>query len=132
MIHLTYIMLNDIGMKCLLKIFLKMVLVLIPQHNVYQMHIKQILLMINLMVFEEKIEEYDLLIIIVLELFEIVVLVHRIQHNLMNYEIIIYYVHVIMHVQQLNLELFKRIINYELKMLKVGEIVQSLHIIQQQ
>ena len=68
-----------------------MVLVLIPQHNVHQMHIIQILLMINLMVFEEKIEEYDLLIIIVLELFEIVLVEHKIQHHLMKYEIIIYY-----------------------------------------
>ena len=54
MVHLTYIMLNDIDMKCLLKFFLKVVFVLIPQHNVHQMHIIQVLLMINLMVFEER------------------------------------------------------------------------------
>ena len=39
--------------------------------------------------------------------------------------------HVLMHIQQLNLVLFKGIINYELKGLKVNKIVQSLHIIQQ-
>ena len=48
----------------------------------------------------------------------------------MKYEVIIYYyVHVLMHVQQLNLVLFKRIIKYELKGLKVNKIVQSVHII---
>ena len=130
MVHLTYITLNEIGM-IFVKDFLKMVLVLIPQHNVHQMHVIQVLLMINLMVFEEKIEEYNLLIIVVLELFEIVPLQHKIQHNLMKYEIIIYYVHVTMHVRQLNSVLFKRIIKYELKLLKVNKIVQSLHMIQQ-
>ena len=70
------------------------------QHNVHQMHIIQILL--------EKIEEYDLLIMIVLEVFEIV-LKHQIQHNLLKYERIIYCMHVTMHVQQLNLILFKEL-----------------------
>ena len=106
-----------------------MVLLLIPHHNVHKIYIMQVLLMINLMVFEEKIEEYDLLIIVLIELFELVLQQHKIQHNLMKYEIIIYYVHVIMHVQQLNLVLFKRIIKYELKGLKVNKIVQSVHII---
>ena len=46
-------MLNEMGMKCLLKNFLQMVLLLIPQHNVLQMHIIQVLLMINLIIFEE-------------------------------------------------------------------------------
>ena len=54
-----------------------MVLVLIQQHNVHQRHIIQVLLMINLMVCEEKIEEYDVVIIIVLELYETVVLKHK-------------------------------------------------------
>ena len=128
MIHLTY----DVKWhwnEMFFKNFLEMVLVLIPRHNVHQMYIFQVLLMIKLMVFEEQSEEYDLLIIKVLELFEIVLLEHKIQHNLMKYEIIIYYVHVIMHVQQLNLVLFKRIIKYELKGLKMNKTVQSLHII---
>ena len=47
-------MLNDIGMKCLLKNFLKMLLALTPQHNVHQMHIIQVLLIIILMLFEKK------------------------------------------------------------------------------
>ena len=55
-----------------------MVLLLIPHHNVHKIYIMQVLLMINLMVFEEKIEEYNLLIIIVLELFEIVLVKHKI------------------------------------------------------
>ena len=97
MVHLTYIMLNDIEMKCLLKFFLKVVFVLISQHNVHLMHIIQALLMINLMVFEERGEKYDLLIL--RELCGIVLLQHKIQHYLIKYEIIIYYVHVIMHMQ---------------------------------
>ena len=101
-------MLNDMGMKCLLKNFSKMALILIPQHNVYQIHIKQVLLMIVLMVFEERGEEYDVLIII-LKLCGIVLLQHRIQGNVMQYEIYIYYVHAVMHEQQLK---------YELKLLK--------------
>ena len=47
-------MLNDMGMICLLKNFLKMVLVSIPQHNVHQMHTIQVLLIIILMLFEKK------------------------------------------------------------------------------
>ena len=57
--------------------FLKIVLVLIQQHNVHQRHIIQVSLIINLMVCEEKIEEYDVMIIIVLELYETVVLKHK-------------------------------------------------------
>ena len=71
-------MLNDMGMKCLLQNFLKMALVLIPQHNVHQIHIIQVLLMINLMVFEKTGEEYDLSLMIVLELRGIVLLQHKI------------------------------------------------------
>ena len=71
-------MLNEMGKKCLLKNFFKMVLVLIPQHHVHQIYIIQVILMINLMVFEERGEEYDLLIIVVLELCVIVLLQHKI------------------------------------------------------
>ena len=116
------------GMKCLLKNFSKMALILIPQHNVYQIHIKQVLLMIVLMVFEERGEEYDVLIII-LKLCGIVLLQHRIQGNVMQYEIYIYYVHAVMHEQQLKFDIIKRIVKYELKVLKMNKIVQSLHII---
>ena len=63
-------MLNEMGMKCLLKNFFK--------NHVHQIHIIQVILMINLMAFEERGEEYDLLIIVVLELCEIVLLQHKI------------------------------------------------------
>ena len=76
-------MLNDMGMKCLFKNFLEMVLVLIiPQHNVHQIHIMQVLLIIMSMVFEKRDEKYDLLILLQ-ELSGIMLL----QHNLMKYEI---------------------------------------------
>ena len=95
----------------------------------YQMHIMQVLLMINLMVFEEKIEEYDLLIIIVMELFEIVLHQHKIQHNLMKYEIIIYNVPGVMHVPRLNLMLFEGNVNYDLKILRMNKPVRLLHMV---
>ena len=63
-------MLNDMGMECLLKNFLKMLLVLIAQHNVHQMHIIQALLMIILMLFEKKDGKCDLLIMILKEVLE--------------------------------------------------------------
>ena len=47
-------MLNETGMKYLSKNFLKMVLVIMPQRNVHQMHIIQVLLIMILMVFKEK------------------------------------------------------------------------------
>ena len=47
----------------------------------------------------------------------------------MKYEIIIYTVHVVMHVLQLNLILFKANVNYDLKVLKMNKIVRALHVI---
>ena len=121
-------MLNDIGMKSLLKNFLKMVLLLIAQHNVHQIHIMQVLLIMILMVFEKKDEKYDLLMMILKEVCEIVLLQHKIQHNLEKYEIIIYIVYVVMHIMQLNLILFKGNVNYDLKLLKLNKTVRLLHI----
>ena len=77
---------------------------------------------------KEKVKKYDLLvIIIVLEFFEIVQQ-HKMYHNLMKYEIV-YNVHAVMHVQQLNLVLIEGNINYDLKVLKENESVQLLHIL---
>ena len=92
-------MLNHIGMKCSLKNFSKIVLVLISQHNVHQAHIIQVLLIMILMVFEEKRAKCDLLILL-RKLFKIVLHQHETQHNLMKYEIVIYNysVHVFMHI----------------------------------
>ena len=47
----------------------------------------------------------------------------------MNYEIVIYTMHVFMHVQQLNLILFGGTVNCDLKVLKMNKIVRSLHVI---
>ena len=98
---------NDIGMKYLLKNFLKMVLVLILQRNVHQMHVIQVLLIMILMVFEQRGEKYNLLMILK-ELCGIVLRQHKIQHNVMKYVIIIYMAHVVMHVPQLDLILFEK------------------------
>ena len=105
-----------------------MVLVLITQHNVHQMHIIQVLLIMVLMVFEERGGKYDL-IIILRELCGIVPLQHKIQHDLMKYEIVIYNVHVVMHVLQLNLILFEGNIEYDVKVLKMGKTIPLLYII---
>ena len=95
--------------------------------NVHEMHIIQVFLMMILLGFEEKDEKYDLLIIIIIEFCEIVLLQHKIQHNLINYEIRIYNVHIVTHVSKLNSILFKRNVNYDLKVLKVNNNAQSLH-----
>ena len=112
-----------------IKGFLEMVLVLIPQHNVHQMHIIPVLLIMILMLFGKNDEKYDLLIMTSEEVCEIV-LQHKIQHaqHLSKYEIIIYNVHAVMHVMQLNLILFKGNVNYDLKILKLNKTVRLLHI----
>ena len=92
------------------------------------MHIVQLLLIMILIVFEEKDEKYDLLIIL-RELCGILLLQNKMQHDLMKYEIIIYNVHIFMHVPQLNLILFEGVIKYDLKVLKMNKIMQSLDII---
>ena len=78
-----------------------------------------------LMVLAEKGERCDLLIIL-RELCEIVLLQ---QHNLMKYEINLYNVHFDMHEQQLKFDIIKRIIKYDLNVLKINKIVRLLHII---
>lgn len=120
-------MLNEMGMKYLLKNLLKMVLLLTPQHNVHRMHIIQTLLIMILLVFEEKGAKSDLLIIL-RESCEILLHQHKTQHNLIGYEII-YTMHGFIHVPQLNLILFKGNVNYDLKVLTMNEMVRSLHII---
>ena len=92
------------------------------------MHIIQVFVMMILLGFEEKDEKYDLLIVIV-EFCEIVLLQHKIQHNLINYEIRIYSVHIVTYVSKLNWIVFKENVNYDLKVLKVHNNVQLLHII---
>ena len=82
----------------------------------------------DLMVFEEKGDKYDLLIILI-ELCGIVLLQHKTQHDLMKYEIVIYTMYVLMHVPQLNLILFSGNVNYDLKVLTMNKIVRSLHVI---
>ena len=57
--------------------------------------------MMILLGFEEKDKKYDLLIIII-QFCEILLLQHKIQHNLINYEIRIYCVHIVMHVTYQN------------------------------
>ena len=79
--------------------FETLVLLLTP-HKVHEQHNIQVSLMINILT--EKGEKYDLFMVVIAKLFGIVLLQHKIQHNLMKYEITIYTVHV-MHVQQLNL-----------------------------
>ena len=111
------------------KKFEKMASIITPQHNVRQVHIIEVLLMIKLMVLREKGEKYDLFMVVMINLFEIVLLQHKPQHNLIKYEIIIYKVYAAMHVHQLNLVLFEGNINYILKVSKEKKIVQSLHII---
>ena len=69
---------------------------------------------------KKKNEKYDLLIIIIIEFCEIVLLQHKIQHNLINYEITIYNVHIVTHVSKLNSILFKGNVNYDSKALKVN------------
>ena len=53
---------------------------------------------------------------------------HKIQDNVMKYEKNIYNMHVVTHEQQLQFDIIKRTIKYELKVLKMNTIVQSLHI----
>ena len=115
-------MLNDIGMKCSLKNFSKIVLVLTSQHNVHQVHIIQVLLIMILMVFEEKLEKCDLLVLLRV-LFKIVLHQQKTQHNLMKYQIVIYNytVHVFMHVPQLTLISFNVNVNYDLAVLKMNK-----------
>ena len=96
-------------------------------YNVHLQHIIQVLLMVNLILFKEIIEKNDLMVIIMIELIEIVLQQHKIQHDLMENEKI-YCVHVVMHIQQLNLVVFKGIIMYNLKELKEKEMVQIMHI----
>ena len=101
-----------------------MVLVLLPQHNVHQMHIIRVLLIMTLIVFEEKGGKYDLLMIVLKELYEIVLLQHKTKQNLMKYEIIIYNVHVVMHLPRLNLILFEGNVDYDLKVLRMNNTVR--------
>ena len=46
----------------------------------------------------------------------------------MKYEIVIYTMHVFMHVPLLNLILFRENVNYDLIVLKMNKIVRSLHV----
>ena len=94
----------------------------------HQPHIIPELLMMVLMVFEDKGEKYNLLVIMIaLELYEIV-LQHKLQYNLMKYEMV-YNVHAVMHVQQLNLMLIDGKINCDLKVLKMNKMMRLLHLI---
>ena len=79
-------------------------------------------------VINEKIKKYNLLIVIELEWYEIVLQEHKMQHNWIKYKMIDY-VHDVMHKNQLNLLIFKVLINYDLKVLKENSIVQSMHLI---
>ena len=95
----------------------------------HQRHIIQVLLIMILMVFEEKGEKCDLLIIVLRELCKAALLQRKIQQNLMEYEIIIYNVHGVMHLPPLNLILFEGNVNYDLKILRMNKLVRLLHII---
>ena len=77
--------------------------------------------------FIEKIKNYDLLVIKILELVEIV-LQPQMSHDLINCNLI-HYVHVVMHLKQLNLVMVERIIDYNVEVLKENVIVQSMHVI---
>ena len=96
--------------------------------NVHNQHIIHAVLMVNLLVFKEKIEKNNLLIVIMVELVTIVLVQHKKMHNLMKYKLI-HYVHHTMHIQQLNLILFECVINYNLEVLKGDTIVQSMHVL---
>ena len=102
-------------------------MVLILSDNVKLKHIIHAVLMINLMVFKEKIEEYNLLMVVMIELIDIVLVQHKQMHNLMKCDRDLY-VHAVMHIQQLNLILFEGFINYNLKVLKANTIVKSMHV----
>ena len=102
-------------------------MVLILYDNVQLKHIIQPVLMINLMVFKEKIEKYNLLMVVMVKLVEIVVVQHKEMHNLMKYERD-HYVHVVMHIQQLILIILEGIINYNLKVLTRNRIMPSMHV----
>ena len=102
-------------------------MVLILYDNVQLKHIIQAVLMINLMVFKEKIEKYNLLMVVMVKLIEIVVVQQKEMHNLMKYERN-HYVHVVMHTQQLILIILEGIVNYNLKVLKKNTVVQSMHV----
>ena len=81
------------------------------------------------MVFEEKGEKCDLLIIVLREICEVVLLQHKIQQNLMEYEIIIYNVPGVMHVPRLKLILFEGNVNYDLNILRMNNPVGLLHMV---
>ena len=94
-------------------------------------HIVQVLLMINLVIVKEKKEKYELKVVIMLDVFKVVLLLHKIQQNLMKNGMD-YYVHNVIHVWQLNLVLFEGIISYNCIILKKNEIVQLVHVMQQE
>ena len=80
------------------------------------------------MVFKERIDKYNLLIVIMVELVTIVLVQNKKIHNLMKYGLI-HNVHHTMHIQQLNSILFEGIINYNLEALRGITIVQSMHVL---
>ena len=80
-----------------------MILILMSYCNVHLMHIMQLLLM-------EKLKHYDLLMVRKLELYETLLQQHKLQYNWIKYKIV-YYVHHVMHKKQVNLLIFKVIIN---------------------
>ena len=109
--------------------FSKMVLVLIAQHNVHRQPIIQLLLMIGLMAFSgfsHNSEKLNLLMVIMeFELSKIVLLQHKIVHNLIN-SIIVYYIQILNAIIQLNFIFFKRNINYNSKILQEKETMQCV------
>ena len=113
---------------------LKNGVLLIPHHFVHQKHIIQLLLIMILMVFEEKDEKNDFFVIVMAKLFEVVLEKHKIYQNWMKCEIG-YNVHAIMHVQQVRLVIFEKIRNWcdylMLLILQENKMVQSIHWIRQ-
>ena len=111
-----------------MKKFVKIMKILILLYYVHLGHIVQVLLMMYLIIVKEKMEKYDLTVVIMLDVFKVVLLLHKIQQNLRKNGID-YYVHVVMHVCQFKLVLFEGIESYNCKVLKENEIVQLLHVI---
>ena len=57
-------------------------MILVLLYVVHLQHIIQVLLMMNLILFERKVKKYDLLMVIMIELFKVVLLGHKIHQNL--------------------------------------------------